>query len=251
MSHSMNQYLKASLEEDEHMASARRLHVIFLLNGLFWFLALAAMGYGFDIALWYYLGAYVPVNELNFGAFTFSLQPGWIGGFFTIAGGIIFLIELLKYTTTYIVVTTKRIIIKRGWINVRLDQTDLSDVRGVHVNQGWLGRFLNYGRVILDCRFVKDVSFPYVPKPYEIVSIIQKMKTKVEERLAGIDERSSSHGGQTIININAAPVDGRTVIEHGDERIILESTRPAVPEQKKLPSDILHDEILEDFKKTH
>lgn len=253
MSHSMTKYLKASLEEGEHPIAARRLHAIFMLNGIFWFAALAAMGWAFDFVIWSYLGAFVPTNEFKIGAFSFSLAPGWIGWFFTISGSAIFMMEFLRYTTTYIVVTTKRIIVKRGWINVRLDQTDLSDVKGVHVDQGWLGRFLDYGSVVLDCRFVKDVSFPYVPKAYEIVSAIQKMKTKVEEHLAGIDEHAqANHGAQTIININSVPLDGRTVIERGDERIVIESARNLhASHPKQLSSDILHDEILEDFKKTH
>ncbi len=252
MSYVMEKCLKPVLEEGERPVSGRGLHWIFLFSGFSTFVFLAAIGWAADIGLWNYFGTYVPTYEIYNTKLHFSLQPGWIGWFFSICGGLIFSMEFTKYLTTRVFVTTKRIVIKRGWINIRFDQTDLSDVRGIHVDQGWLGRFFNYGKITLDCRFVKDVFFQYVSRPYDIVGAMQKMKTQVEEHLAGIDEQSHMpQTGQTIININTSAEDGRTMLEHGGERIVIETTHPAMPVQKKLSSDILHDEILEDFKKKH
>lgn len=197
-------FLKNVTEADEKIICRSRLHGIYLVSGVLWFSVLAGIGWGSDYLLWHYLGAFVPDYQFNSSFFNFGLREGWIGWMFSAGGMLLFLTEYIKFTSTDLVVTSKRIVYKTGWLNIKLDQTDLSDVRGVHVDQGMLGRFLNYGRMHLDSRFVGDVFIPYIKNPYGLLRHIQKIKSDLEESSRErFMETSHPHGGmsQTIIQI--------------------------------------------------
>lgn len=46
---------------------------------------------------------------------------------------------------------------------------DLEDIRAESVYHGFMGWFLGYGRIRLDCRFLQDVKLPAIRKPYRFV----------------------------------------------------------------------------------
>lgn len=222
------------------------LHWIYLTSGITWLLILAGIGWGADYALWHFLGAYIPPYEIVTDYFEFGLREGWIGGLFTLCGVVIFFSQFLRYVTTTISVTNLRIFSKTGLINVRIDGSDISDVRAVHVDQGWLGRFLDYGKIRLDCRFIDDVYIPFVKNPYKFTRTIQHMKADIEAKENGrlpMDEsRAYETPHQTIIQIHAGP-DGAEIIQKDDRTLIVKPHK----ETLAITHD-LHDEILEEFK---
>jgi uncharacterized membrane protein YdbT with pleckstrin-like domain len=62
-------------------------------------------------------------------------------------GLVVILVALIRRATTELVLTDRRIIAKRGFIARDTVEMNLSKVESLHVNQGLLGRILNYGDV--------------------------------------------------------------------------------------------------------
>lgn len=247
MSTNIKPYLKNVLEPSEKLVCFGGLHWIYLSSGLTYLLVLAAIGWGADYGLWHYLGRFVPDYEIDTGLFRFGLREGWIGWLFTICGLVIFLTQFLRYVTTAVIITSMRVIQKEGWINIRIDGTDISDVRGVHVDQGWLGRFLNYGKIRLDCRFIDDVNIPYVKDAYKFTRHIQHVKTEIEQREGGhapMDPAVHHHDAphQTIIQIHSGK-EGTEIVQKDDHTLIVRPHEDPLALEHKL-----HDDILDDFK---
>ena len=64
-----------------------------------------------------------------------------------LAGLLLIVVAVLGRMTTELVLTDRRIITKRGLISRDTMEMNLAKVESVHVNQGLLGRILNYGDV--------------------------------------------------------------------------------------------------------
>ena len=62
-------------------------------------------------------------------------------------GLILIVIALIRRLTTELVLTDRRIITKSGLISRNTVEMNLAKIESIHVNQGLLGRILNYGDV--------------------------------------------------------------------------------------------------------
>lgn len=197
-------FLKDILEPGEHPICRTHLHVVYLFSGLWWFAVLAGLGWGADFALWHYFGAFVPQSEI-IPYLPIRIEPGILGLVMSAGGGLIFLMQLVKYISSDIIVTTQRLLYKTGLIQVRMDATDISDILGSHVDQGWFGQFFGYGKLILDCRFIKDVNIPYVKNPYGIVHMLQRARTEhARHTTARPADTASQPTPQTLIQIGGS-----------------------------------------------
>ena len=64
--------------------------------------------------------------------------------------GLIFLgIAFVRYKSVELAVTTKRIIVKHGFISRQTVEINLDKVESIQVEQGLLGRLLNFGTLIV------------------------------------------------------------------------------------------------------
>lgn len=64
--------------------------------------------------------------------------------------GLIFLaIAYVRYKSTELAVTTKRIIVKHGFIRRSTIEINLNKAESIQVDQGLLGRLLNFGTLII------------------------------------------------------------------------------------------------------
>ncbi len=178
-------FIRDVLESDEKIVVGRRLHWIYLMNGFgwlifFWGIALIAhyVSYLYDNPSFY-------ITKFGYIAFSDKV-PEIFAIICFFAGALIFLTDFVKYKTTAVLLTNKRLIYKVGFVRVKIDETDLSDIRGIHVDQGWLGYFLNYGKLCLDCRFIEDVYLPCIKKPYSFVKIMHKMRSDAIEEEATV-----------------------------------------------------------------
>lgn len=251
-------YMRRILEADERVVCKGGLHWVYLVSGVFWCAALAGMGWAADYALWKYFGQYVPRYSFEFDLISFRLERNAIGILFTACGVVIFVTQYLRYMATGIMVTTRRVVYKTGLINIKIDGTDISDVRGVHVDQGWIGRFLNYGKIRLDNRFIADVFLPFVAAPYKITRAIQKVKSDLEGNVedmrdakpvaaAPMQQQPVIH--QTIIQIG--DTNKRHIIHQADDKTIIidsidHADAPRVLEHAAQDDD----EIMDDFNKS-
>jgi len=70
-----------------------------------------------------------------------------IAAVLTVIGVVVIMVALIRRGTTELVLTDRRIIAKRGFIARATVEMTLVKVESLHVNQGLLGRMLNYGDV--------------------------------------------------------------------------------------------------------
>ena len=170
-------FLKNMLIDGERPLCRSGLHWVYLTSGFTWFASMAAIGWVADYVLWEYAANSIPAYPVVTPWFHYSFMPGHLGWMMTAAGAFVSASEFVKYLSTQLVVTTKRVIYKTGLIKNKVDLTDISDILGAHVDQGWFGQFFGYGKIHLDCRFIDDVYIPYIKNAYGVVRTIQKIKS--------------------------------------------------------------------------
>jgi uncharacterized membrane protein YdbT with pleckstrin-like domain len=93
-----------------------------------------------------------------------SLAPliflGFVGlGFFGL-GLILWIMAFIRYKTTEMAFTNKRVIAKFGFISRQTIELNISKVESIQVNQGILGRIFNFGTLI-----VSGAGNPQAPIP--------------------------------------------------------------------------------------
>lgn len=181
-------YVRKVIGSDEKLLATFRPHWIYFLEAGLWLVGLSAIGFILD----YYLYAFLTRNAVHFNVdlyfivFTESFTPiPWI---FVFTGFAIFIPLYLTYISTEVGLTNQRIVYKRGFMFVEIDQVDLEDIRSEHVIHGWFGWLLGYGRIRLDCRFVDDVILPAIRNPYRLVKASHTARLKNPQINYGQDE---------------------------------------------------------------
>ena len=91
--------------------------------------------------------------------------------------------DIIKYFTTKLIITNKRIKGKTGLINTNELDSPLNKINGVQVKQGAFGKMFNYGTVaITTASSVFD--FDYITKPNEFKTILNnQIETYDEEKM--------------------------------------------------------------------
>lgn len=159
---------------DERVVTITRLHWIYALKGLLWFLFLTGLGLAADWGAYFLSGGKGPAVSVPY--IPFWLQFHALLAFFLATGFLILWVYVIKLLSTEIVLTNKRVIYKRGLIFVEVEEIALDEISSETVNHGFLGSFLGYGTIFLDMRFVADVHLPTVKDPYTLVKGINRMR---------------------------------------------------------------------------
>ena len=80
--------------------------------------------------------------------------------------GLIFLLmAYIKYKTTELAITSKRVIAKFGFIRRRTVELNISKVESVQVDQGILGRIFNYGTLVISGAGDPQAPIPGISEP--------------------------------------------------------------------------------------
>lgn len=95
-----------------------------------------------------------------FGAWAALLVLG-----IAIVGIFIFLVAAIHMSTTQFAVTDRRVVLKRGWLNVRTAELAMESVEGVQVVQSIWGRLFGYGRIIVTGTGDARIVFPPMGRP--------------------------------------------------------------------------------------
>jgi len=82
-------------------------------------------------------------------------------------------------------VTNKRVLSKVGFIERESDETLLSKIEAIAVDQGFLGRLLDFGTVTITGTGGTDEPFPRIAQPLELRRQIQSQVVAMEERRGG------------------------------------------------------------------
>lgn len=99
-----------------------------------------------------------------------SLMPLILLGLVTIwlvIGVVFWIMAWIRYATTELAITNKRVIAKSGLIQRKTMEMFLNKIESVQVEQGILGRMFDYGTVTLAGTGVNAAAFADIAKPLE------------------------------------------------------------------------------------
>lgn len=95
--------------------------------------------------------------------------------------GVVWIIkDLIKFFTTKLIITNKRVSGKTGLINTNELDSPLNKINGVQVRQGLFGKIFNYGTVSITTASTV-FNFDYIDKPNEFKTILNNQIEKYDE----------------------------------------------------------------------
>lgn len=95
-------------------------------------------------------------------------------GLLLLIGSLWFISALVTYLTSEFGVTNKRVLIKYGFIKRISLETYLNKIEGIVVNQGVLGRILNYGSIIVKGTGGTNNPFKEIKAPLDFRKSVQE-----------------------------------------------------------------------------
>lgn len=96
---------------------------------------------------------------------------------------------VLSMWTTEVVVTTRRVIYKRGWIARRTEELGLRRIEEVNLRQGIAGRLLGYGRVYIQGMGGSDIALPSLADPMGFKHALQEAQVQAERVASAVPGR--------------------------------------------------------------
>ncbi|MEM6780877.1 MAG: PH domain-containing protein [Pseudomonadota bacterium] len=177
----MLQYVQESLTDDEEIIHVGRFHWVYsfsaMLNivfGIIGSILFLIMAVKFEPMI---LG-YVPPQGLNW-----IQQVQYVHAFVKLFAFFIMLMGVYKFAqmmvvkaTTEMAVTNLRLIYKRGLVSRFVAEINIDRVEGVNVLQGFWGRILNFGRVMIRGMGVGEVILPPIEDPIKFRKAIDKAR---------------------------------------------------------------------------
>ena len=80
--------------------------------------------------------------------------------------GLIFLaVAFVKYKTTELAITTRRVIAKFGFISRRTVELNINKVESIQVDQSVMGRILGYGTLVISGGGIPQAPIPGISNP--------------------------------------------------------------------------------------
>lgn len=100
---------------------------------------------------------------------------------------------LLKRWTTEIVLTSERLIYKRGFFLIESQEVDIEQLASDNVEQSFIGHLLDYGTLHIRCIEASDFWLPPIRAPYEFRNALEQQKHQYRDNYMKI-ERLRRHG---------------------------------------------------------
>lgn len=104
-----------------------------------------------------------------------------------IIGIVIFVREMFRMGTTRMAVTNRRVILKRGFWVVKVDEITLGSVEGAHIQQSIFGRMFGYGRLTLKGKGETQLNFPTMDRPSRFRAAIEDARMHGEVQTVHVD----------------------------------------------------------------
>ena len=176
----MSSYLQQSLGENESVVQIGKFHWMYSLKAILsivWgLLACVAV----VVVSIYVKNNYMGGSEegANIIASIQSLHPAvrLLAFFMIILGMIRFAQMMIIKATTEIVVTTSRVIFKRGLVARYIGEMSIDKIEGVNVLQTVFGRIFGYGRLMIRGLGVGEVVLPPIANPLAFRKAIDKAR---------------------------------------------------------------------------
>jgi uncharacterized membrane protein YdbT with pleckstrin-like domain len=112
----------------------------------------------------------------------------WIGAWLALivlgiilVGVFIFIGAAIKMNTTDFAVTNRRVILKRGWLNLSTQEVSTNSIETVEVAQTFWGRVFGFGRVRVTGTGDSHIVFPPMKNPIAFRRAIESARAHVSE----------------------------------------------------------------------
>lgn len=177
-------FIAKTIGPDERLICIARLHWIYIVQGIIWFSALSLIGGIADHYLRLYSGNTIPFYTWTLDGLSITTKNTGVTWLFFGGGVYILCMHLIKVWATEVALTSRRVVYKTGLIFVEVEEIELEEIKGEHIHHGFLGRFLRYGTLHFDCRFIGDVYLPAVKKPYRFIKAMHVAKSKLADSMS-------------------------------------------------------------------
>lgn len=212
-------YIRKIVGADEKLIGIARLHWIYLIKGLLYLAACAFFAWALNALLFYGLSVLAGILGQSASLLPLVALSTYLMPFMLSIGTIIFLFHLCKMLSTEIGLTSRRVIRKDGLIFVRVNEVDLEEIRGQNLDLGWFGRFLGYGYLNLDCRFIGDVKLPAIEKPERFLKALHKATADISDSLAKVMSYNSPEEASVPPEAVPAPAAEATILQQQQQQI--------------------------------
>ena len=166
-------YIKKTLTAGERLIILKRRHSFFWLKPFLWSVVLAVAFYGFIFAfelvsppkgLWEFLKVVVIYSFIQ--APVFFIWPIWL---------CLWLSYWFKYRSKEYAVTTKRVIVKMGFIRIDTDELRNERIENIQIKQSLLGRLFSYGDLEFKGTGGTEVVFLFIADPVDTKKAIESV----------------------------------------------------------------------------
>jgi hypothetical protein len=171
MHYTPSRYLRKTLLPDESSVREARFSWVYTAQAWLLWAMCALAGYGLQQLSSRYLGQ----SSIHILAFTSAI------GFW------LFLSMMMKKWTTEIILTTQRLIYKRGFFFVKVVEVDIEQLASDIVEQSLLGRILDYGEIHIRCIEAPDIYLPPIRRPYEFRNALEQQKNLYREHYMKVE----------------------------------------------------------------
>ena len=163
-------YVEKTLARDEKLVYDAKFNWTFNVESWFW-MAVAGLTVLFYFWLQYSVGI----------AFRDLLVGWWLAGA-SLAFALLFLIVHYIYLyTTEIVVTSFRLVFKKGWISRNTQEVSLNKIEEITLHQSVWGRLFGYGMLIVRGTGVGVIDLPNLDNPIEVRKIIENARADLRQ----------------------------------------------------------------------
>lgn len=170
-------FIERIVGPDEKLIGIMRVHWIYGAKGLMWFACFLVLG----LFINNFIGGAIDKIDSLAHIDALILLSTYAFGVCALIGGVVLLFYVIMMATTELGLTSKRIIFKRGWLMVDVKESDLEEIKAAEVDNGVLGRILNYGYIVLDARFVDNTTLPAIGDPYRFIKASNEARSSLKE----------------------------------------------------------------------
>lgn len=167
-------YIDKFLLKDENIIYSTRLHWIVIVKPIIWIIISAVILSNYQLRRFLY--DLLNDTNIDFGQIDFILTL--IGILMVLSFVLNLIFTLIKYFTTEFGITTKRVIVKYGFIKRNSFEILLKKIEGVQVNQSFWGRILDYGTIVITGTGSSRNFFTKIVSPFTLRRVCQE---QVEE----------------------------------------------------------------------
>ena len=193
-------YVLKQLSEDEKVVFQTTLHpIIFLVPALVAVLCVA-------------VGVVLVVTEGSVlgvvGSVVMEIEPVALPLIAFVGAGLVVLFSWVRFISSEFAVTDRRVIIKTGFVSRRTIEIMLTKVEGVRVDQGIVGRILDYGALTVTGSGGTHEPFRMIRRPLKFRKFVQDGST------VGHAEAAQEH--LQALQVGGNQIQGRTVAKEDD-----------------------------------